>query len=100
MRSDSRIILFFAISLAVGFTAPVLRAQTPSYDTPGSIELTFFAGASAPVNHETNGFGLDIKTGTPIGGRASYNFDHHDAVEFSIANPFLFSANYVYNVST
>jgi hypothetical protein len=102
MRSDSRIILLFAISFAIGsLTATVLRAQTPSYGTqPGSIELTFFAGASAPVNHETNGFGLEIKTGTPIGGRASYNFDHHDAVEFSIANPFLFSANYVYNVST
>src|ERR1700676_492677 len=102
MRSDSRIIFLFAISLAIGsLTATALRAQTPSYGTqPGSIELTFFAGASAPVNQETNGFGLDIKTGTPIGGRASYNFDHHDAVEFSIANPFLFSANYVYNVST
>ena len=81
--------------------ARVLRAQTPSYGTrPGSIELTFFAGMSAPVNHETNGFGLEIKTGTPIGGRANYNFDRHNAIEFSVANPLLFSANYVYNFST
>jgi opacity protein-like surface antigen len=51
------------------------------------------------VNHESKGFGLDVKTGTPIGGRASYNFNRHNAVEFSIANPFSLSANYVYNFS-
>jgi hypothetical protein len=102
MRSNFRIILLFAISFLMGsFTATVLRAQTPSSDAtrPGSTEITFFAGFSAPVNHETKGFGLDVKTGTPIGGRMSYNFDRHNAVEFSIANPFSLSGNYVYNFS-
>ena len=79
----------------------VLLAQTPDSDgtRPGSTEITFFAGISAPVNHESKGFGLDVKTGTPIGGRVSYNFDRHNAVEFTIANPFSLSANYVYNFS-
>ena len=34
-----------------------------------------------------------------MGGRVSYNFDRHNAAEFSIANPFSLSANYVYNFS-
>jgi hypothetical protein len=42
---------------------------------------------------------LDVETGTPIGGRVSYNFNPHSAVEFSIANPFSLSANYVYSFS-
>jgi opacity protein-like surface antigen len=83
------------------FAASALRAQSPASpdSRPGSTEITFFAGISSPINNEQNGFGLDIKTGTPIGGRASYNFDRHSAVEFSIANPFSLSANYVYNFS-
>src|ERR1700687_1262197 len=102
MRSGSRVILLFAFSLLMGsITATKLRAQSPYSDgtRPGSTEVTFFAGISAPINHETNGFGLDIKTGTPIGGRVRYNFDRHNAVEFSIANPFSLSGNYVYNFS-
>ena len=102
MRSTSRFLLCFAFCLFWGsFTGGVLLAQTPgSEDTgPGSTEITLFAGISAPVNHESKGFGVDVKTGTPIGGRVSYNFDRHNAVEFSIANPFSLSANYVYNFS-
>jgi Outer membrane protein beta-barrel domain len=102
MRSNSRIFLLFALSNLMGsFTGSVLLAQTPASDgtRSGSTEITFFSGISAPVNHETKGFGLDVKTGTPIGGRVSYNFDRHNAVEFSIANPFSLSANYVYNFS-
>lgn len=94
--------LFFAISLLFGsVTGSVLLAQTlPAQGTPsGSTEITLFAGISAPVNGETKGFGLDVKTATPIGGRVSYNFDQHKTVEFSIANPFSLSANYVYNFS-
>jgi len=32
-----------------------------------------------------------------MGGRVSYNFDGHNAAEFSMANPFSLSANYAYN---
>jgi opacity protein-like surface antigen len=101
MRSESRIALLFALSLLVGsFTANVLRAQTPASEgTRSGTEITLFAGISAPVNHECKGFALDVKTGTPIGGRLSYNFDRHNAVEFGIANPFSVTANYVYNFS-
>jgi opacity protein-like surface antigen len=79
----------------------VLLAQIPATDgtRSGSTEITFFAGISAPVNHESKGFGLDVKTGTPIGGRVSYNFNRHNAVEFTLANPFSLSGNYVYNFS-
>jgi hypothetical protein len=102
MKSTSRILLLFAVSILIeSFMGSTLRAQTPASErtTPGSTEITFFAGVSAPVNHESKGFGLDVKTGTPIGGRVSYNFDRHNAVEFSIANPFSLYANYVYNFS-
>jgi opacity protein-like surface antigen len=102
MLSKSRIFVLSALSLLIGgFTGSVLRAQTPASEgtLPGSTEITLFAGLSAPVNHESKGFGLDVKTGTPIGGRVSYNFNRHHAVEFSIANPFSLSANYVYNFS-
>jgi opacity protein-like surface antigen len=102
MKSNSRIFLLFALSLLIeSFMASALRAQTPASGgtRAGSTEITFFAGVSAPVDNETNGFGLNVKTGTPIGGRVSYNFDRHNAVEFSIANPFSVSANYVFNFS-
>jgi serine protease inhibitor ecotin len=102
MKSNSRIFLLFALSLLIeSFTGTALRAQTPASEgtRSGSTEITFFAGISAPVNNESKGFGLDVKTGTPIGGRVSYNFNGHNAVEFSIANPFSLSANYVYNFS-
>jgi len=102
MKSTSRIFLLFALSLLMeSLAGNGLQAQTPAPQgtRPGSTEITFFAGISAPVNHERKGFGLDVKTGTPIGGRVSYNFDHHNAVEFSLANPFSLSANYVYNFS-
>jgi hypothetical protein len=101
MKSNSWIFLLFALSLLVESFTGALRAQTPASEgtRSGSTEVTFFAGISAPVNNETNGFGLDVKTGTPIGGRVSYNFDRHNAVEFSIANPFSVSANYVFNFS-
>jgi hypothetical protein len=102
MKSTSRMLLLFALSLLIeSFTGSTLPAQTPASEgtRPGSTEITFFAGISAPVNHETKGFGLNVKTGTPIGGRVSYNFDRHNAVEFSIANPFSLCANYVYDFS-
>ena len=102
MVRNSRFFPRFAFCLLLGsFTGGALLAQTPapSGARPGSTEITFFAGISAPVNHESKGFGLDVKTGTPIGGRVSYNFDSHNAVEFSVANPLSVSANYVYNFS-
>jgi hypothetical protein len=77
----------------------LLAATPPSVDAEGAgkTELTLFAGVSAPVQKETTGFGLEIKTGAPIGGRILYKFTDHHAVEFSIANPLSVSANYVYN---
>ncbi len=102
MRNRSRILLFFALMLWFGsVTGSALLAQTPASQgtRSGSTEITLFAGLSAPISHETKGFGLDVKRATPIGGRVSYNFDHHNAIEFSIANPFSLSTNYVYNFS-
>jgi opacity protein-like surface antigen len=102
MRGKSRIFRSLHLAFLAGsFAAPVLKAQTPASEgtRSGTTEITFFAGVSAPVNHESKGFGLDVKTGTPIGGRVSYNFNRHNAIEFSIANPFSLSANYVYNFS-
>ena len=96
--------MLYVIGLStVSFMGSTLRAQTPPSDDDtraGKTELTFFVGISAPVNKESTGFGLEIKTGTPIGGRLLYNFDRHNAVEFSIANPLSVSANYVYNFSS
>jgi len=102
MRTNSRFVLRFALGLLLGsFSGGVLFAQTAvsSGTRPGSTEITLFAGISAPVGHESKGFGLDVNTGTPIGGRVSYNFDRHNAAELSFANPFSLSANYVYNFS-
>jgi hypothetical protein len=101
MRSTSRIALLLALSPLLGSTGSVVLAQTLASEgtRSGSTEITFFAGISAPVNHESAGFGLDVKTGTPVGGRVSYNFNRYFAVEFSIANPFSLSGNYVYNFS-
>src|SRR3984893_5196394 len=104
MRSKFRMFVLFAVGFVThSLTGSVLRSATPPQDDDtrtGKTELTFFAGFSAPVNKESSGFGLEIKTGSPIGGRVLYNFSHHNAVEFSIANPFSLSANYVYRFSS
>src|SRR5258708_27070550 len=101
-RTNSRFVFRFALGLLLGsFSGGVLFAQTATSSGTrlGSTEITLFAGISAPVGHESNGFALEVNTGTPMGGRVSYNFDGHNAAEFSIANPFSLSANYVYNFS-
>jgi opacity protein-like surface antigen len=88
--------------LAQTLTGSVLHAATPASDDgarAGNTELALFAGISAPLKKETAGFGLEIKTGTPIGGRVLYNFTEHNAVEFSVANPLSVSANYVFHFS-
>lgn len=104
MRCKPLMLMFFILGLlTASLTGSGLAAATPPADDgprAGSTELTLFAGISAPVSKETTGFGLEIKTGTPIGGRVLYNFSHHNAVEFSIANPFSLSANYVYHFSS
>lgn len=102
MRSKSLAVALFAVAImTASLSGTVLRAATPPADDStdaDKTELTFFAGISAPIKKESSGFGLEVKTGTPIGGRVSYNFTHHHAVEFSVANPFSASANYVYQV--
>ena len=96
--------MFCALGLLLQASAgsALFAATPPAVDDSrtGKTELTFFAGISAPVSNETTGFGLEIKTGMPIGGRALFNFSDHHAVEFSVANPFSVSANYVYNFSS
>jgi hypothetical protein len=57
-----------------------------------------FAGISAANNGE-GGAHLQIENNMPFGGRIGYNFDRHNAVEFSVANPLSFSANYLYHFS-
>jgi Outer membrane protein beta-barrel domain len=101
-RKSLAFVLFALGLLTESLTGSVLRAGTPASGDgagSGSNELSFFAGVSAPINKEVTGFGLEIKTGTPIGGRVLYNFNAHNAVEFSIANPLSVSANYVFNFS-
>ena len=102
MRRRFPSLMLFITALTVNFTGSVLRAATPADDSTskGKTEVTLFAGISAPVNKESNGFGLEIKTGTPIGGRLLYNFSHHHAVELSIANPLSVSANYLYHFAS
>src|ERR1700737_5067065 len=99
MRSKSLAVALFAVAIVTAsLSGSVLRAATPPADDStdaDKTELTFFAGISAPIKKESSGFGLEVKTGTPIGGRVSYNFTHHHAVEFSVANPFSASANYL-----
>jgi hypothetical protein len=102
LSTNSRFVLRFTFGLLLGsFSGGILFAQTTasSGTQPGSTEITLFAGISAPAGHESNGFALEVNTGTPMGGRVGYNFDRHNAAEFSIANPFSLSANYVYNFS-
>ena len=102
LSTNSRFVLRFTFGLLLGsFSGGILFAQTTasSGTQPGSTEITLFAGISAPAGHESNGFALEVNTGTPMGGRVSYNFDRHNAAEFGIANPFSLSANYVYNFS-
>ncbi|HXM93897.1 MAG TPA: hypothetical protein VOA64_06530 [Candidatus Dormibacteraeota bacterium] len=100
MGNNSRFFLRFALGfLVASLSTSVLLAQSNG-TRPGSTEITFYTGISAPVNNESKGFGLEVKTGTPIGGRASYNFSEHNAVELTIANPFSLSANYVRNLSS
>jgi opacity protein-like surface antigen len=102
MRNRLRFFLRFAFLVLAGTSArSVLLAQTPAWSAtpPGSTEITLFAGTSTAVNHGSQGFGLDVQTGTPIGGRLSYNFDRHSAVEFAIANPLSLFANYAYSFS-
>jgi hypothetical protein len=101
MRSKCRKFVLFAVGLLTQVLAgSTVLPATPSPDdgvNAGKTELTLFAGTSVPVNNETTSFGLEIKTGTPIGGRVLYNFSNHHAVEFSIANPLSVSANYLYH---
>src|SRR3981081_2090642 len=102
LSSNTRFVLRFTFGLLLGsFSGGVLFAQTTasSGTQPGSTEITLFAGISAPAGHESNGFAVDVNTGTPMGGRVGYNCGRHNAAEFSIANPVSLSANYVYNFS-
>src|ERR1700687_454102 len=93
----SMLVLFGAGFVAQSLTGSVARAATPP---DGKIELTLFGGLSTPLKNETTGFGLEIETGSPIGGRVLYNFSDHHAAEFSVANPLSASVNYVYHFSS
>jgi opacity protein-like surface antigen len=97
----SMFVLVAAGLVAQSLTGSVVRAASPAPDDgAGKIELTFFAGLSTAVEKDSTGFGLEIKTGNPIGGRVLYNFSDHHAAEFSVANPLSASVNYVYHFSS
>ncbi len=87
--------------LGAAFSGSVLLAQ-PATDAlgirPGSLEATVFAGLSSANNGE-GGAHLQVENNMPFGGRIGYNFDKHNAAEFSVANPLSFSANYLYHFS-
>lgn len=66
---------------------------------PGGVDITVFAGVSAPTSGEKEESRLQIENKLPFGGRISYNFDRHHTAEFSVANPLSFSGNYLYHFS-
>lgn len=102
-RTSLRTIVSFALWMLCAFLFPGhTKAQHASLETPtrpGSTELTLFAGLSPAAAREKNAFALEVKTGMPIGGRIAYNFTPHHAAEFSMANSFSLSGNYVYSFS-
>lgn len=102
-RTSSRTIVLFALWMLCAFLSPIhTKAQHASLETPtrtGSTELTLFAGLSPAAAHEESAFALEVKTAMPIGGRIAYNFTPHHAAEFSMANSFSLSGDYVYSFS-
>lgn len=89
--------LFVLVSAAVFCLTGSAVAQTAS--VARTTEVTFFGGISAPsINGgERDHSKLKFETGVPFGGRIAFNFTPHHAVEFTVANPLSFYANYVYN---
>jgi hypothetical protein len=88
--------------LFAGETQTLLMAQGTNAGSPiksGSIDLTAYAGVSAVNANEENAATLRMENHTPFGGRVAYNFDLHHAVEFSLANPLSFYADYLYHFS-
>ena len=102
MMISGRCASFWLLLIVALETNAVLIAQ-PAPDTPGippgSLEATAFAGLSLSQIGERGTPHLQIENTLPFGGRISHNFDKHSAAEFSIANPFAVSANYVYHLS-
>jgi hypothetical protein len=90
----------FVVALAGEPHAQAQAKPTAVSERAKTTELTLFAGTSVNRQEDTNTFGLQVKTGVPFGGRIAYNFDNHNAVEFTVANPLSFYGNYVYNFST
>lgn len=92
-----RLRLAFALSLVLVISGSAL-AQRSAGNSTGSTEVTLFAGisTSATKKNETP-FGLQVKSSAPFGGRIAYHFTEHHAVEFTVANPVSFHANYVYS---
>jgi hypothetical protein len=90
---------FLVVALLMGNSSWAQTASDEFGITPGSTSVTFFAGVSNSSSSENKKFNLEANTGTPVGGRVAYNFSSHHAVEFSIANPFSVSVNYVYHFS-
>ncbi len=103
-KNYRKFLLLLAFSM-VATLACEMHAQAQAKPTPVSeraktTELTLFAGASVSRKEDSNPFSLQVKTSVPFGGRIAYNFDNHNAVEFTVANPVSFYSNYVYNFST
>lgn len=67
--------------------------------TAKTTEVTLFGGISAPASNEGEGDSSELRfqTGVPFGGRIGYNLTSHHEVEFTVANPLSFYANYLYN---
>jgi opacity protein-like surface antigen len=103
-KNYGKFLLLLAFSMVVTL-AGEMHAQAQAKSSPArerakTTELTIFAGASVSRKENTNPFSLQVKTSVPFGGRIAYNFDNHNAVEFTVANPLSFYGNYVYNFST
>lgn len=95
--------LLFRVAVAgLALSSVALNAQSTAGTSgirPGSVDVTVFAGVSAPTGSEKEGARLQIENKMPFGGRIAYNFDKHNAAEFSVANPLSFSGNYLYHFS-
>lgn len=103
-RTGLQTALLLSLAVLMAVNAPAQTGKSsgqPSGARAGSVEVTLFAGASAAKGKEkeSNNSRLEVKNGSPYGGRVAYNFTEHHAVEFTVANPLSVYANYVYNFS-
>jgi opacity protein-like surface antigen len=96
-RRGSLFVFAFVVALCLDSHTLAQTREKPGESRAGTTELTIFGGISVTAKSENSPFNLQVKTDVPFGGRIAYNLDSHNAVEFTVAKPISFHANYVYN---